>query len=659
MSTILIVDDSLTVRMDLVEAFEAAGLSVRPCRTLAEARQVLAGAYVVAAVLDVNLPDGDGIELLREIRASDAGESIAVLMLSSEADIRDRLRGLKTGANEYVGKPYDRDYVVAKVRELTRAHAPPEVGAMSVLLIDDSLTFRRELGRMLVSAGYAVVEAGSGEDGLRAAATRRPGAVVVDGVLPGIDGAAVIRRLRLDAALRDVPCVLLTGSEGAAELHALESGADAFMRKEEDPSVILAKLRAVLRRAAPRPSAAETVSLLGPRKILAVDDSATYLHELAQSLGGEGYDVVLARSAAEALELLAVQPVDCILLDLEMPGVDGGEACRRLKATPRLRDIPVAVLTGHDDRQSMLDSLDAGADDFILKSNDFAVLKARVRAQIRRKQVEDENRRAREEALSRELAASEARASTALAEARAALVEELERKNKELEAFSYSVSHDLRAPLRAIDGFSHALLEGYGGTLDDKGLDYLRRVRRGAERMGQLIDDMLQLFRVARAELTRGPVDVSRVAHAAAADLARLEPQRQIDLNVQEGLSAIGDANLLRIVFDNLLGNAWKFAGKADRPRVEVGADDMAPGRPFFVRDNGAGFDMKYAEKLFRPFQRLHTEKEFPGTGVGLATVHKVIDRLGGRIWAEGAVGQGATFYFTLPSTVPGGGRSR
>jgi DNA-binding response OmpR family regulator len=439
MNTILIVDDSLTVRMDLSEAFETAGLPARACRSLAEARQVLAEGGVVAAVLDVNLPDGNGVDLLREIRASNAGDTTTVLMLSSEADVEDRLRGLKTGADEYVGKPYDRDYVVAKVRELTRGHAAAEPGVMTVLLIDDSLTFRRELGRMLVDAGYTVVEAGSGEDGLRAAATLRPGAIVVDGVLPGMDGPTVIRHLRLDAALRGVPCVLLTGSEGAGELHALESGADAFIRKEEDPAVVLAKLRAVLRRAAAGPTADRTVSLLGPRKILAVDDSATYLNELASSLGGEGYDLVLARSASEAFELLAVQQVDCILLDLEMPLMNGRDACRQLKSTPVLREIPVIVLTGHDDRQSMVAGLDAGADDFILKSSDFAVLKARVRAQFRRKQVEDENRRARDDLQARELAASEARASAALAEARAALVEELERKNKELEAFSYSV----------------------------------------------------------------------------------------------------------------------------------------------------------------------------------------------------------------------------
>jgi two-component system NtrC family sensor kinase len=653
--TILIVDDSLTVRMDLVDAFKAAGLDPRPCRTLAEAREALAREPVAVVILDVILPDGDGVDLLQEIRGSEATAGAAVLMLSTEAEVKDRLRGLKTGADEYVGKPYDTDYIVAKVQELLRARTTEADRSTTIMLIDDSLTFRSELRFALEAAGYLVAEAGSGEEGLRLAAGRRPGAVIVDGVLPGIDGATVIRRIRLDAALRGVPCLLLTGAESkGAELRALDAGADAFVRKGEDLSVVLAKLGAVLRQAAAGQPPADTVSLLGPRKVLAVDDSATYLQALGDALRGEGYDVILARSGEEALELLAVQSVDCILLDLVMPGLGGQETCRRVKATPLLRDIPLVMLTAREDRQSMVEGLGAGADDFIPKSSDFEVLRARVRAQIRRKQFEDETRRIREDLLAKELEATEARASRTLAETRAVLVDELERKNKELEAFSYSVSHDLRTPLRGIDGFSQILLDDYSDRLDDQGRDYLRRVRRGAQRMGELIEDMLHLFRVANVELVSRPVDITTMARAIAAELARGAPEHEVSVVVQDGLNAVGDPNLLRIVFDNLIGNAWKFASKVPRPRIEVGANDALLGRPFFVRDNGAGFDMTYAGKLFQPFQRLHTAEEFPGTGIGLATVHKVIERSGGRVWAEGTVGKGATFFFTLPAIKPG-----
>jgi DNA-binding response OmpR family regulator len=648
--SILIVDDSLTVRMDLAEAFEAAGFDSRPCSTVLEARKALAEGTVAIVILDVILPDGDGVELLKEIRASSDTSEVVVLMLSTETEVKDRLRGLRTGANEYVGKPYDTEYLVAKVRDLLRARAAPVRATTTILLIDDSVTLRTELSSVLESASYSVLTAESGEEGLRLAAAQRPAAIVVDGALPGIDGATVIRRVRLDEALRGIPCVLLTGSEDrGAELRALDAGADAFLRKDEDRSIILAKLAAILRQAAARPGGHGTSSLLGPKRILAVDDSATYLQEVAAALRGEGFDVILGRSGEEALELLTVQSADCILLDLVMPGLSGQETCRRIKASPILRDIPLVMLTAKEDRLSMVEGLGAGADDFIPKSSDFEVLKARVRAQLRRKQFEDETRRIREELLSKELEANEARAARELAATRAVLLEELERKNKELEAFSYSVSHDLRAPLRGIDGFSQALLEDHAANLDDKGRDYLKRVRAGAQRMGVLIDDMLQLFRVSRAEMRLETVDLTRLARDVVADMERQEPERDAEVQIEEGLKATGDANLVRIVLDNLLRNAWKFASKIDHARIEVGTVDRDGLRVFFVRDNGAGFDMSFADNLFQPFQRLHSTTDFPGTGIGLATVHKVLERCGGRIWAEGAVDLGATFFFTLP----------
>jgi two-component system, NtrC family, sensor kinase len=266
----------------------------------------------------------------------------------------------------------------------------------------------------------------------------------------------------------------------------------------------------------------------------------------------------------------------------------------------------------------------------------------------RRKQFEDENRRVREEFLRKEIDAAEARSAKELAETRAALVAELERKNKELEAFSYSVSHDLRAPLRAIDGFSKALIEDFADKLDAEGMQHLSRVRAAAQRMGELIDDMLQLSRVTRHEIRRRPVDLSSLASEIRAELKQREPERSVEVVIHPELVTDADTRLLRIVLENLLGNAWKFTRKAENPRIEFGVQTGSE-PVYFVRDNGAGFDMRYAEKLFRPFQRLHTEADFPGTGIGLATIHRVIDRHGGQVWAEGKVGEGATFFFTLP----------
>ncbi|HEX3346228.1 MAG TPA: ATP-binding protein, partial [Polyangiaceae bacterium] len=313
-----------------------------------------------------------------------------------------------------------------------------------------------------------------------------------------------------------------------------------------------------------------------------------------------------------------------------------------------LRDIPVIMLTAVEGRDAMIQGLCAGADDYIAKSSEFEVLKARVRAQIRRKQFEDENRRIREELLKRDREAGEARAARDQAELRRVHVEELERKNRELETFSYSVSHDLRAPLRGIDGLSMALLEDYGDLLDDRGKDYLTRVRAGAQRMAEIIDDLLQLARVSRVDLQRQRVDLSRRALAVLSELQRREPERPVVVVVEGGLAADADDRLMTNVLENLLGNAWKFTSKTPEARIEL-SRRVVDGEPVFaVKDNGAGFDMAFSERLFRSFQRLHREADFPGTGVGLATVHRVIERHGGRIWAESAVGAGATFYFTL-----------
>jgi signal transduction histidine kinase len=226
---------------------------------------------------------------------------------------------------------------------------------------------------------------------------------------------------------------------------------------------------------------------------------------------------------------------------------------------------------------------------------------------------------------------------------------ELEEANKELDAFSYTVSHDLRTPLSIIDGFSQALLENYAATLDARGRDYLQRICGATQRMADLIDALLGLSHVTRAELVWEVVDVSALARAIATDLQRCEPTRQAEFVIADGVVAHGDARLLGVVLENLFSNAWKFTARQPQARIEFGSLPQREGSlVFFVRDNGVGFDMVHADKLFRAFQRLHGRTEYPGTGVGLATVQRIIQRHGGRIWAEGAVGQGATFYFTL-----------
>ncbi len=225
---------------------------------------------------------------------------------------------------------------------------------------------------------------------------------------------------------------------------------------------------------------------------------------------------------------------------------------------------------------------------------------------------------------------------------------ELDVANQELEAFSYSVSHDLRAPLRAIDGFSRILIDEHGSQLDGQGRDRLERVRRAAQQMGLLIDDLLKLARVSRAELQFGNVDLSTLAGELIDALQKHEPGRHVACIVAPGMTAWGDAKLLTIAVENLLANAWKFTGQRVEARIEFGMQLQDGVTVYSVKDNGAGFDMVYADKLFGAFQRLHDAREFPGTGIGLATVQRIIHKHGGRIWADAAIDRGATFHFTL-----------
>ena len=642
--TVLIVDDSLTVRMDLHDAFAADGFGTLLCATGAEARAAFGSAAFDAAVLDVLLPDADGVDLLRELRARPDRAGTVTLLLSTEAEVADRLLGLRTGADEYVGKPYDAGYVVARTRQLLGEVRHRPDGRPLVLVIDDSATFRELLREVLDGEGYAVVTAASGEEGLRVAADRRPHAVVVDGVMPGMDGAAVIRRIRLDPALRDTPCLLTTASDDyATEVQMLEAGADGFVRKQQDPAVVLARLSAMLRQSAEQLPIDPPGSLHGPSKVLAVTPDSDRLAALAEALRADGYDVVPATGAGDALQLLAGQSVDCIVLGLGADG-DGRAACRRIKEVPGSADTPLVMTGGADD--DVLACLAAGADDYVRAAEGPEALRAHVRTQIRRKQSHDESRRIREELMRRELAAAEERAARQLAETRAALVEELEWRNRELEAFSGSVSHDLRGPLQIISSFTEEMLDDDDEPLGVLSRHRVQRIAAAADRMATLVESLLILARASRGELRRERFDLSACAREVVAEVSAREPDRKVQVVVQDGMTAHADQGLVRVILENLVANAVKFTRRTEEPLIEIGS---APAG-YFVRDNGAGFPSGKAGELFRPFARLHSAEDFPGTGIGLTTVHRAVERHGGEIWAEAEEGRGATFWFTLPA---------
>jgi len=640
---VLIVDDSLTVRMDLHDAFTGDGFETLLCATGAEARQAFATAAFDVAVLDVLLPDADGLELLTELRQMPARAGVVTVLLSTEDEVADRLAGLRTGADEYVGKPYDAGYVVARVRQLLGEAPTVPDDRITVLVIDDSMTFREQLRDLLEPEGYSVVTAPSGEEGLRIAADRRPQAIIVDGVMPGIDGATVIRRVRLDPALRDTPCILMTAADDyATELQMLDAGADAFLRKQQNLAIVPAKLNAVLRQSTEQ-LPIEVGSLHGPSKVLALTPDRVRLAEMAGSLRADGFDVIPVGDASDALDLLAAQPVDCIVLGLGLDGELGRETCRRIKEVPVIGETPV-VMTGEND-DDMLACLAAGADDYVRAGSGAEALRAHVRTQIRRKQSHDESRRIREELMRRELDAAEERSARQLAETRASLVEELEWRNRELEAFSGSVSHDLRGPLQVISSFAEHMLEDEEDPLSTEARRRLGRIQAAAGRMADLVESLLLLARASRGQLRRSEFDLTATVWQVAGEVEARDPDRKVAFTVHEAMTVDADEGLVRVILENLINNAVKFTRKVDHPVVEVGqvADR------FFVRDNGAGFPAGQSGELFRPFARLHKAEDFPGTGIGLTTVHRAVERHGGEIWADGEDGRGATFWFTLP----------
>ena len=377
----------------------------------------------------------------------------------------------------------------------------------------------------------------------------------------------------------------------------------------------------------------EPVLAASGARVLVADDNADMRAYLVRILAPR-WTVDAVEDGQAALESALERPPDLVLSDVMMPRMDGVALLRALRADPRTSTIPVVLLSARAGEEAVIGGLETGADDYLVKPFSARELLGRVGTHL-------------EMARIRRVATD---AANELAETRAALLEDVERKNRELEAFSYSVSHDLRAPLRSIDGFSEALLEECGDRLGPTGEGYLHRVRAAAQRMGELIDDLLKLSVVERAELVRETADISLLGRRIGELLSGAHADRSVAFVVQDGLTAHADRRLVQVLLENLLGNAWKFTARTPSPRVELGSLQQDGASVFFVRDNGAGFNEENAGRLFTPFQRLHSERDFPGTGVGLATVRRVVERHGGRVWAEGRVNAGATVYWTLPA---------
>jgi signal transduction histidine kinase len=334
---------------------------------------------------------------------------------------------------------------------------------------------------------------------------------------------------------------------------------------------------------------------------------------------------------SKALQHLATQSSDVVLLDLTLPDSDGWNSFDRVHGGfPR---VPVVILTGRNDQVLAARAMQGGAQDYLRKDQvDAETLSRSLRYAIERKRAAEAIRQLNEELEQRVVERTR----------------ELAASNQALENFCHSIAHDLRTPLRAVDGFSAAVLEKCAAELSDECRGYMGRVREATRRMDRLIDALLGLTRVTRRPMRRELVDLSAMAREVARDLEPAESDRRVEFRIADELVAHGDPELLWLVLENLLKNAWKFSRQQPHPCVEFGREESGTEPAFFVRDNGVGFDMAYADKLFGTFERLHGV-EFEGLGIGLATVYRILSRHGGRIWAESEVGRGSTFHFTLP----------
>lgn len=366
----------------------------------------------------------------------------------------------------------------------------------------------------------------------------------------------------------------------------------------------------------------------GKANILIANDNPKSLLGLAAILDRPDYHLVTVDSGAAVLRQVLNQNFAVILLDVNMPEMDGFETAQLIRRYPRTQHVPIIFVTAHrHDSTDSIQGYSLGAVDYLYAPVVPEILRAKVGVFV------DLHRMA--ERLRRQ-------------------TRQLEIANKELESFSSSVSHDLRAPLRGITGFA-SLLASEQASMSDDAKDWLQKIIASAQRMSGLIDDLLKLAHVTQMKLTRKPVDLIAIAQETMTELRATQPERPLDFVSGSCPPVQGDARLLRVVLDNVLGNAWKFTAKQKQARIECGALPSKTPTVFFVRDNGAGFDIANADKLFGVFQRMHSELEFPGTGVGLATVQRIIHRHGGRVWAESAPSKGTTLYFTVeeePSAV-------
>lgn len=376
--------------------------------------------------------------------------------------------------------------------------------------------------------------------------------------------------------------------------------------------------------------------------ILLIDDKAANLFALEQLLDKSGRTFIAAHTGKDGLKIALNQDVDLIILDVQMPEMDGFEVAQILKSNKRTRDIPIIFASAEKkERKSILQGFEEGAVDYLPKPLDAELTKAKVTVLLT---IQLQKRELIEKNLALE------RADVEIKKLNASLqnnLEQLEVANKDLESFSHSISHDLRSPIRSMHGFAEMLQDDLGEKATPEIQRSLDRIKNSAAKMNAMIEDLLEFSRLGKRQLVKGAIPMDKVVGRVLDDLAPSVGTAVID--VQEILPAPADSALMTHVWTNIIANALKYSSKNASPRIEIGSEKIGDTIRYYVKDNGAGFDMRYADKLFGVFQRLHRQSDFEGTGVGLAIVHRILVRHGGKIWAEAKVDEGATFFFSLP----------
>ncbi len=655
---ILVVDDQ-PQNIELLEAYLVPqGYEIVKAANGEEALGKLSDNQIDLILLDVKMPGMDGFEVTRRVRQDDKKRLLPIILVTVLREMEDRVKGIEAGCNDFISYPVDKIELLARVRSLLKVKAYNDLMTNYRKELESGVTKKtEELKHALENLQQDVTERREMEENIKKLSLRQQALLaaipdiimevdthkiytwankagieffgddvigkeadfyfvreqnIYDIVQPIFDGNKDIIYVeswqkRKDGKERLLAwwCHMLKDAQGNVT-GALSSGRDITDQKKLED--LVEKEREELK--------------------LIIDSSPIIVFYKDR----EGRFIRINKTFAEVLDRPEENFVGKTVFDLYSP-----------RTAQNMADNDQDVFQSRRPKLNIVEQYESASGTRWAQTDKIPILDKDgmpigligfAQDITERKLAEKEIKRLNEELEQRVIERTT----------------QMEAINKELETFSYSVSHDLRAPLRSIDGFSHALLQDYQGKLDATGKNYLERICKATQHMGDLIDDLLKLSRVTQSEFNYQSIDLSKMVQSISDTFQKNNPNNNVKMTIQKGIVIQGDPHSMQIALTNLIDNAWKFTGKQKHPRIEFGATLKENEKIFFIRDNGVGFDMSYVGKLFGAFQRLHTMDEFVGTGIGLATVQRIIRRHGGKIWAEGKVGKGATFYFTLPA---------